>query len=148
MDELYIAWKGVKEFEHGIEELIGKADVASKAAVTKGGHLIESKAKQNFSGSHAKGEPRSGGKYPNVVTGSLRRSIHVDSVKRISFGVWQSVTGPSMIYGRRIDLGFNGADSIGRIYHQPPYPYFTDGFEQAKDQLPGIFREAWAAALR
>ena len=147
-DSFKVVFGGVKEFERAIEVMIAKVDVAAREAVTKGGHLIEAKSKEQFSGAHAKGQPHVGGNAPNVVTGTARRSIHGDSITHIGFGTWQSLTGPSVVYGRRLELGFNGVDALGRVYDTQGYPYMQPGFDEAKPELPRIFAEAWGAALR
>lgn len=60
-----------------------------------------------------------------VRTGTLRRSIHMDGPVG-GGGTASAKVGPGVIYARRVELGFmNMTDSLGRLYHQPPHPYFA-----------------------
>lgn len=126
-----IVWDGLHEFKDRIDEIIVKADLAARKAVTDGGHLIERRSKQRSP----------------VKTGTLRRSIHVDSVSRLSPGRWESRTGPSVIYARRIELGFHGADSLGRHYNQSGHPYMGPAFNESIDAVREIYRTAFREAL-
>ena len=80
---------GIEDMRANIDRLTKAVDDAARIAVTDGGHLIERRAKQNAP----------------VLTGTLRRSIHVDSVISLGPGKWQSLTGPTMIYARIRELG-------------------------------------------
>ena len=99
-------WEGIREFNAALVKIAEAADVAGEQIVTKGAHLVEAAAKQKASG-------RPG---PNVVSGTLRRSIGLVDVTRLGPGRWQSQTAPTVVYARRIELGFHGADSLGRVY--------------------------------
>ncbi len=63
-----------------------------------------------------------------VLTGTLRRSWQ--TVTSQGLGVFSAMTGPTVIYARRIELGFKGADSLGRVYNQQPDPYVQPAYEQ------------------
>jgi hypothetical protein len=139
---------GLGAFGAGIDKLIEAVNVASRESVSQGGHLIEAEAKQAFGPAHAKGTPKTVFDKPQSITGSLRRSVHVDEVRQIGPGIWQSKTGPSMIYGRRVELGFSGTDSLSRNYSQSAYPYMQPGLDKAKPALRSLFEGAWATALR
>ena len=59
---------------------------------------------------------------PNVVTGDYRRSISLTvSMEGISAVAHVGTDRPQ---GRRLEFGFHGADSLGRVYNQPPYAHF------------------------
>jgi hypothetical protein len=143
----------VEDFNTSIDALIKRVDFATREAVAKGGHVIERLAKSNFEGNHSPGEPHVGGRKPNTVSGSLRRSITLIPKVPVSQGPgkWMVAVAPTMIYGRRIELGFHGTDSIGRFYGPPanpaPYPYFEPAFDAALPILPRIFTDSWAKAL-
>jgi hypothetical protein len=42
--------------------------------------------------------------------------------------------GPDVPYGRRIELGFIGTDSLGRKYHQGPRPYLRPAFDSKQQE--------------
>jgi len=53
-------------------------------------------------------------------TGTLRRSVHVERRKEAGHAV--ALVGTDAPYARRLEYGFSGADSLGRVYHQAPDP--------------------------
>lgn len=129
-------WKGIKEFEAAITAIVSAAEKATGDAVAEAAHLVEAKAKSNASG-------RPG---PNVVTGTLRRSIYVEGPKSVGMG-YSAKVGPSVIYARRIELGYQGTDSLGRHYDQPAYPFLKPGLDAARDEISSIFEKHWAASM-
>lgn len=52
-------------------------------------------------------------------------------------------------YGHRRDAGFDGADSLGRVYHDKPTWFFTDAVHEVEDsgEGMGILQDATMAAL-
>lgn len=70
----------------------------------------------------SKGQPPSRpGEPPHVLTGRLRQSIthQVEVVGREVIGR----VGTNVEYGRRLELGFVGTDSLGRNVNQAQRPY-------------------------
>lgn len=124
--------------QDALKALVAAADIAGREIVSKGGLAIQASTLK-----HMDGRPG-----PKVVSGTLRRSVKVLSIERLSFGRWESRTAPTTVYGRRIELGFHGADSLGRIYNQPGYPYVQPGISDAQPVLVGIYRMAWSSALK
>jgi hypothetical protein len=88
----------------------------------------------NFEGAHRKNQRRvpNSSMKPNIVTGTLRRSIRSTGVNRHGFGFYSATVGPSTVYGRRVEMGFSGRDSRGRNYNQPAYPYFGPAVRVAR----------------
>lgn len=70
---------------------------------------------------------------PRRRTGDYRRSINAEAAQ-IAPGVWQASVGTSAPQGRRLEQGFAGADSLGRVYHQPPYPHFGPALDETEPQ--------------
>ncbi len=62
------------------------------------------------------------------LTGTLRRSIRTEEIGRNDVAV-----GSDVPYARRIEFGFNGADSLGRRYHQAPRPYLRPAFDSTRN---------------
>jgi len=76
----------------------------AKIGIGRAGLAVERQAKLNANtGTHKKGEPRSGGPGPNVVTGNLRRSIN--TAVRYGFGTYIAIVGASMEYARAVEKG-------------------------------------------
>lgn len=82
---------------------------------------------------------------PHIITGRLYNSLRVRTDGRRVLVYPSGTTAP---YARRIELGFVGADSLGRVYNQPPYPYFAPGVRRAAHDMGRTARSGWAAAIR
>lgn len=65
---------------------------------------------------HASGRPG-----PNVITGDYRNSWQIET-RRLPYGA-QCTIGTDRPQGRRLEFGFVGADSLGRVFSQPPFPH-------------------------
>ena len=134
---------GLKELGDAFAEMAAKADVAAKAIVAESVAVVEARAKANFHGSHARGEPHTGGSKPNVVTGMLRRSIGHEPIHRTGLATWETRSGPRTVYGRRVELGYTGGVGRGR---QPtkPYPFFQPAVTGSQAQMGLIALRRWA----
>lgn len=112
-----------------LSALIGKITAAGAVAV-KGGVLIIQQA---------------GMGHTPVLSGTLRRSWKT-SDGPASPDIFSAFTGPTTVYGRRIELGFKGADSLGRVYNQAPKPYvrpaYLESLSAVKTFVAQTFRNA------
>lgn len=136
---------GLGEFKAGIDKLLVQMEAATSEAVVLAAHEVEAAAKIEATGAarwrNGKNFPRDGG--PGVVTGTLRRSITVLGPMRIGLGSFRALVGPTVVYGRAVELG------LARWRHQGGYPYMRPGLEKAlAGRVPAIFRNRWAAAWR
>jgi len=118
--------------------------VATKAA----GEIVLTKVRNHMDGPLP---PKPGGSPPARITGNLIGSLRNDPYTS-GLSTWGRKIYPDggqAPYARRIELGFNGTDSIGRKYNQPPYPYFTPGLEEAlaSGEIGKVFAESWGFAL-
>ncbi len=143
------AWIGINEAVSALAKMDARVDAATMATVVMVGADLEKRAKNNFEGSHRRNEPRvpNAENKPNVVTGTLRRSIRSTPIAKFGGGYMTSV-GPNTEYGRRVELGFVGTDSLGRRYNQPPYPYFGPAVTEVRVNASVIAMTNWAAATR
>lgn len=57
--------------------------------------------------------------------------------------------GTDKLYGHRLDQGFDGADSLGRVYHNAPTLFFSDAITEVETsgEGMGILQEGVYAAL-
>jgi hypothetical protein len=128
----------VSEFAAAIQVQIEASRAAAEQFVMKAGLLVVAASQR-----HASGRPG-----PNVKSGSHRRSFHTEGPKDASAGVVYSESGPSMIYSRRLDLGYmNMTDSLGRLYHQVPYPALAPGVKDATVPISNLAEAMFGAAL-
>jgi hypothetical protein len=111
---------------------LGKASAAAGARAMKivrhHGMRLHAKVKAN-----AQGRPG-----PRVQSGDYNRSIGL--IVGIDGGSPIARVGTNRPQGRRLEKGFVGTDSLGRTYHQPPYPHFEPavdaiGLEFERDVL-------------
>lgn len=65
---------------------------------------------------------------PNVVTGDYRRSWQVQ-FSGAGKGTTATV-GTNAPQGRRLEFGFHGMDSLGRVYSQAPLPHAGPAFDE------------------
>lgn len=99
------------------------------AAVRSGGNLVMNDAKR----------------LAPYRTGTLRRSIHVEV--EAGKGHAEASVGTDVPYGARIEFGFDGKDSLGREYHQPPRPYLRPALDENMDTAAQEIGDALRAAL-
>ena len=69
-------------------------------------------------------------------TGKMASTIH--PVKPSPYEVQIQVDSP---YGRRREEGFDGADSLGRVYHDLPEPYLAPTLEEETPVVEAMFDE-------
>lgn len=119
-------WSGIAELHGALNKAVTGADQLMKEIVAKSGAIVEREAKQNFRGSHKKGAPHVGGDLPNVVTGDLRASIYATEVMRDGPEGWSLTIGPRKVYGRRVELGYNGSR---------PFPYFDPAVRSSMSKI-------------
>lgn len=80
------------------------------------------------------------------LTGTLRRSIHIETVRRSRTRADVAV-GTDVPYARRQEFGFSGADSLGRHYNQPAHPYLRPALDENKGNVVREIGDALRALL-
>ena len=139
---------GVSGLDDQLDKLIVAVDEATRVGITASAHVIEGNAKASFGPAHAKGTPKTVFDKPQSITGDLRRSIEVTEVFKTRMTQWTARIAPQMAYGRRIELGFAGEDSMKRVYDQPAYPYMEPGVRKSTSTIETLLTNAWQRALR
>ncbi|MGA5637733.1 hypothetical protein ACPCTN_03130 [Streptomyces cinereoruber] len=93
---------------------------AVSAVVQHYAMLLETRIK-----AHASGRPG-----PNAPTGDYRRSwTHEFSATGL---MAEAVVGTAKPQARRLEYGYVGPDSLGRIFNQPPYPHMGPAVEEVR----------------
>lgn len=126
-------WKG--------DELKRKVQRASIAAVnaTMSAAIIHAKAGHGM-GAHSQQRFVS-------RSGELERGTRiVMKAKPVGRGVLGRWGVQGVVYARRIELGFQGKDSAGRVIDAPAYPYLTPAKDAEHGKLAGRIRRAMARA--
>jgi len=125
-----------------------KVDAATEKFVRQGGEVIAGNARKQFIGgkeAQATDAWRSDAwPVPTRRTGNLQRSIRVTYVGRQGSS-WVSQTGPTVKYGRRVELGYTGTGHFP-YYTTRPFPFLQPGLEQSQDQLQRLYADLVTAA--
>lgn len=130
-----ISVSGAREAAVALLALTTALDEAAKENVTKMAAQLIADAQANFAGSHPKGMPHvpagntAFGPMPNIVTGTLRRSIRGDGIRRVGHGTYSTTVGPQTVYARRVELGLAPTGS---------YPYFGPAVAKLRTNAPAI----------
>ena len=137
--EITVKVLGLPEFDGALTAMVLRVKAAS-------GLALEQAARRVIQRVHGHMDGRPG---PYRRTGALFGSLRADPVVS-GGGSPGRVIYPSTPYARRIELGFHGADSLGRMYNQQPYPYFFPGVEESIDsgELERVMATAWGGAMR
>lgn len=132
-------------FMRGFDAFERDLNTATRTAVSKGGAVVEANIKRKatgparWSGKPRVNHPREGG--PGVVTGNLRRSVRIATVRQIGPGVWECTGGPSAVYARAIELGHP------RWHRTAGYPFVVPGLAESVPELRVVYVAAWRAVL-
>lgn len=122
----------LKEVLAAIDGAESKIEQGAQIGIMRAGLDIERRAKKNFVGTrkykimtskrgkvYLKIEPprHTGGPFPNVVTGNLRRSIHTTFTR--GMGKYEAMVGSSMIYARSVEKGNKKNPALKYPYLEP-----------------------------
>lgn len=77
---------------------------------------------------------------PNAPTGDYRRSITSEFHGFPGGGF--ALVGTNKPQGRRLENGFVGRDSLGRMYNQRPFPHFGPALDEIEPPLIGALEAA------
>ena len=143
-----IGWQidDLAKFDDSLEEWKLRMEAANKRIVDRGGQIIANNAKLRFGSGD--GAPTPG--KPTRRTGQTQDSYETRSTSQ-GLGSWMSETGPTVKWGRRLELGYHGVDSLGRNYGppnkgQPPYPSLGPGLRASRYELDDMVHEEWEIA--
>lgn len=132
MTEVQVAVVGARELAVDLGVLGERSGFALQKIVTHYGHLLRTAVMRRASG-------RPG---PNFVTGDYRRSITVTFIRDHATGNFSAEVGSNAPQSRRLEFGFVGADSLGRVYNQPPYPHFGPAFDDVAPDFEAAVERA------
>lgn len=124
---------------HEVHNLVGrmllvepKLKSSASRALRKNGTALQKAVR-----AHASGRPG-----PRIITKVYWRSIKVERNNKA--GIAESTVYTDEPFGRRLEWGFYGFDSMGRYYTQPPYPHFGPAMQEVG---PKFETDAVAAAM-
>lgn len=91
-----------------------------------------------------------------VLTGNLRDHIHTEVVTNEAEKQVRAVTpvveaanpyGFDPPYARRIEFGFNGPDSLGRVYHQAAQPFMRPAYDMKRGEAEAAIKDSVIGSL-
>jgi len=151
-DSIRASVAGVQKFVDSIEALTERIDLAAKRIVEQATIAVADAAKRQFDGdtSRPPTQPK-----PTLRTGNLRNSIRRGEAERVEMGHWKASVGPTIKYGRRVELGGTSQHSIafgrqtGKVWTVTtrPFPYLEPGLQEALPEIKLIYEREWKRAL-
>lgn len=139
---------GLTEFRAAIVKVTAEMDAAARLAVARAAAFLEKTTKDNFEGVHAKGQPHVGGDRPNVVTGTARRSVRSDPIRRLGLGDYSEIVAPRAKYYRRLELGYPGSSDHGRGHQRTrAFPSFEPAARATRERFPELAADSWRQFL-
>lgn len=121
-----------------------KVDAATALALKRAGLVVERATKEKLSeqGRHRPGTPTPSppGSPPSIITGALRASVRTEEPKRLGFGKYELMVGPTMVYARVQELGGGPRNLPARPYLRPAYEGSSD---RAQAELVAAWNRAW-----
>jgi len=129
----------------GMNALEVQVERAAEYGITQAAFAVERQAKKNAStGVHKRGEGHipGTGPGPNVVTGTLRRSISTEV--RYGFGSYVATVGPTVEYARAVELG----SSLWKSGVRYPFLMPAVGYLVSNGMLNRVFTNAFKTKLR
>jgi hypothetical protein len=133
--KLTAQFSGFDKLSLRVKYLQRAAAFGLKAGVAEAGLLIETEAKAQVP----------------VDTGNLRDHIHTetvedtDEVQRVKVSPANEADnkwGFDPAYARRIEFGFVGPDSLGRVYNQPAQPYMRPAFDSQQAEASARIKDS------
>lgn len=125
-----------------MSRLQGQVDAATAVAIRRSGAVVERAAKLKLSenGRHERGTPTPSapGEPPAIITSTLRASVKVGTPRRLGFGAYEVMVGPTVVYGRVQELGGGNL---------PARPYMAPSLAESQDEAYKVFAESWRAAI-
>ena len=98
-------------------------------------------SKEEIKGRRAKGEKATSGQPPMNRTGNLRRSIRGEKITK-GFAKYEAIVGPTIIYGRAVELGGNFAPRSWKgTTAMRGFPYMAPAFKKFQVIAPNIVRK-------
>ena len=140
---------GIPEYIAAMNAMNRRVDEASRKFVLEGAERIKREAKNIFiTGADASITEKwrsDAWPLPTRRTGNLMNSIYSDGARKTGVGRWESQTGPHIVYGRRIELGFHG-NGRWPYYTTRPFPFMQPGIDNSIPQLDILYRSLVTAA--
>ena len=124
----------IPEVIHTVNKAMTKIDLGARMARDEMMKQLIQLAKEQIKGKRQPGDKAESGKPPMNRTGNLRRSIKGEKMRE-GFATYSAIVGPTIIYGRRVELG-GGNWPTGT-----KFPYMKPAWERFRPMALGIIRK-------
>ena len=124
----------IPEVLRKVVEAQGKIDRGAMMARNEMITSLIQLSKEQIQGKRKKGEKAESGKPPKNRTGNLRRSIQGKPMRE-GFATYSALVGPTIIYGRRVELGGGNWPSGTK------FPYMKPAWERFRPLALNIIRK-------
>ena len=105
-------------------------------------------SKEQIEGRRPKGQKATSGRPPMNRTGNLRRSIRGEKYRK-GFASYSAIVGPTIIYGRAVELGGQWApDSWKGTSAMAGFPYMKPAFVKFRTIAPAIIAKHIGQVVR
>jgi hypothetical protein len=124
----------IPDVMRGVNKAMSKIDLGARMARDEMMNKLIQLSKEQIKGKRSPGEKAESGKPPMNRTGNLRRSIKGERFRE-GFATYSAVVGPTIIYGRRVELGGG---------NWPPgtkFPYMKPAWERFRPLARNIIRK-------
>jgi len=130
--------KLVRESMSKMENNIGKgAENFANEAMS----ILIQLSKEQIKGKRPQGQKATAGQPPMNRTGNLRRSIRGQK-RKVGFAKYQVIVGPTMVYGRAVELGGEYAPRSWKgTTAMKGFPYMAPAFKQFEPTLAQLVRK-------
>ena len=110
-------------------------DLSAKAARDEMMNSLIQLSKEEIKGRRPKGQKAIAGQPPMNRTGNLRRSIKGERFRQ-GFATYSALVGPTIVYGRAVELGGDYAPPSWRgTSAMKGFPYMRPAFEKFQKQI-------------
>ena len=124
----------IPDVMRGVIKAQAKIDNGARMARDEMMNQLIQLAKEQIKGKRQPGDKAESGKPPMNRTGNLRRSIKGEKMRE-GFATYSAIVGPTIIYGRRVELG-GGNWPTGT-----KFPYMKPAWERFRPMALGIIRK-------
>jgi len=123
---------------NAVTKATDKLDIGARMARDEMMNTLTRYAKEEIKGRRTPGERATPGEPPMNRTGNLRRSIKGERFKT-GFASYSAVVGPTIVYGRSVEMGGKYAPNSWRDGQK--FPYMKPAFEKFQRVAMSIMRK-------
>lgn len=149
MSATAITVNGIRPVMEDFQAMKRKQMSAAEQFVRRGGNLVATEAKRRGFASGSPPAPWQGPNYPtptSYTSGGLKGSIRTERVVSTGLGGWMSQTGPTIVYGRRIELGYTGTGQWP-YFTTRAFPFMAPALKRSLPGLEALWRELTTEGL-